>query len=105
MTYRPLPSKVSIAEGLEGQGLFAKERIFEGEDLGIGHVRLEGQPDGWIRTPLGGFINHSITPNCQAQLRNNLINIVALRDIEVGEELTVFYWLESYKQKVEKEWR
>ena len=105
MTYRPLPAGIEVCSGVEGTGLVTTRRILAGEVLGIGHLKCDGEPDGWMRSPLGGFLNHSLTPNCQAQLRGDKIMIVSLRDIEIGEELTVFYWLESYHQKVKNEWK
>jgi len=105
VSYRPLPPSVKITEGLEGMGLVANHLIPAGTVIGLGHVRYAGQPDGWLRTPLGGFINHSLTPNCQAQLRDKEIWIVALRNIEEGQELTVFYWLPSYETPIKTgEW-
>ena len=47
--------------GIEGQGLFTTRQLVAGTELGVSHYRIEGQ---LIRTPLGGFINHSNTPNC-----------------------------------------
>ena len=47
----------------------------------------------FIRTPLGGFINHSETPNCQrSQIRIkpglDKWNLLVIEDIEEGDELT-----------------
>ena len=104
-TYRPLPESVRLSEGIEGFGIFARQYIPAARAIGLGHVRFHGQPDGWLRTPLGGFVNHSLSPNCQAQLRGAEIWIVALRDIEPEEELTVFYWLPSYEEPIKTgEW-
>ena len=49
-----------------------------------------------IRTPLGGFINHSDTPNCgrsQIRIKPGLDkwSIIVIEDIEEGEELTLKY--------------
>jgi uncharacterized protein len=45
------------------------------------------------------FLNHSCTPNCEAEVDDGRIWIVALRDIRAGEELTFNYGydLEDYK--------
>ena len=108
--YKPLPDSLTIKQsGIDGLGLFAKEGIGQETDLGMCHVEL-GQLI--IRTPLGGFINHSNTPNCgkvkflmtrqewnhRTDLPNNKFNIdfkkwnlVTLQDIKEGEELTVQY--------------
>ena len=57
-----------------------------------------------IRTPLGGFINHSDTPNCtksryfmtntdDVKIKHDYTkyDLIALEDIPGGEELTVKY--------------
>ena len=60
--YKPLPDSLTIkTSGIEGLGLFAKKNIPKGTTLGISHMKMNGM---LIRTPLGGFINHSDTPNC-----------------------------------------
>ena len=46
---------------------------------------------GWIRTPLGGCINHSDTPNCFIHLDANIRNLYIVKPIEKDEELTVYY--------------
>ena len=59
-TYHPLPAGLTIADsGISGQGLFTTRNLVAGTELGISHYRIEGE---LIRTPLGGFINHSETP-------------------------------------------
>ena len=72
--YEPLDHDLFIEESLiNGQGLFASKDIPEGTNLGISHIEIEKDkmsPKEIIRTPLGGFINHSNTPNCdKAELR------------------------------------
>jgi len=100
--YNPLPKTVTIKpSGIDGLGLFAKEGLAQGKNLGMSHIKLNGN---MVRTPLGGFINHSDTPNTvKAELlmtnENNpkqkfdykKWNLVTLRDIKKGEELTVAY--------------
>ena len=95
-TYQPLPSGLTIAEsGISGQGLFTTRRLVTGTPLGISHYRIDGE---YIRTPLGGFINHAETPNCersQVRIRPGFDrwNITVMEDIEEGEELTLKYKL------------
>lgn len=51
-------------------------------------------PNGMIRTPLGGFINHSEEDNCDfVYLNNGLWGIVAREDIPAYTELTLNYSL------------
>ena len=95
--YRPLPDSLTIKQsGINGLGLFAKEGIGQVTNLGMSHVNIE---DKMIRTPLGGFINHSGDANCvkvELRMTNEKFdykkwNLVALQDIKEGEELTVRY--------------
>jgi hypothetical protein len=51
---------------------------------------------GYIRTPLGGFINHSENPNCFLALSQDwddyrVYNLITLCDIEIGSELLLDY--------------
>ena len=99
MTYRPLPSCLTIKKSpIDGLGLYATANIPAGERLGISHVKHELFPNGYIRTPLGGFYNHSENPNCENQTTalpdgGEALILVTLRDIQAGEELTAFYSL------------
>ena len=100
--YKPLPDSLTIKQsGIDGLGLFAKEGIAQGANLGMSHVLIGS---GIIRTPMGGFINHSGEANTvKVELEINesddpLLKVatkkwhlVALRDIKEGEELTVRY--------------
>ena len=93
MYYKPLPDSLTIKKSdIDGLGLFAVEDIRSGV-LGIGWVKQDIFPDGYIRTPLGGFINHSDDPNCHKINHEDVgvMWLVATRDIKVGEELTVRY--------------
>lgn len=63
--YRPLPPEITIRKSfIDGLGLFATCDIEAGHNLGITHVANDNFENQYIRTPLGGFINHSNTPNC-----------------------------------------
>jgi len=100
--YKPLPSYLTIkSSGIHDLGLFALENIVLGTNLGMSHVEIG---ETVMRTPLGGFINHSNTANCvKVELRMTnqdkpylkfnykKWNLVTLRDIKEGEELTVRY--------------
>ena len=93
-TYRPLPRALEILKSdIEGHGLFATEDIPEGTELGISHVRDERFPNSYVRTPLGGFYNHSEEPNCEAYVDGDFIRLKTIKPIQQGEELTGFYWL------------
>ena len=95
--YKPLPESVTIKQsGINGLGLFADQEIKQGTNLGITHIKVD---EKIIRTPLGGFINHSNEPNCmKVELHANGIepfrkkwNLVTTQDIKKGEELTLRY--------------
>ena len=112
--YKPLSYDLFIEESLiEGQGLFSSIDIPKGTDLGVSHIELEKDkmsPKELIRTPLGGFINHEPTvkelqndklveisgPNCEKIKKRpdgnkTEWNLVTLKDIKMGEELTLEY--------------
>ena len=93
--YRPLPDSLTIKESkIEGLGLFALEPIAKGTNLGITHVDHDGLLNlekDLIRTPLGGFINHSEKPNCELVWMHFGYKLWTLEDIKKGEELTLKY--------------
>ena len=95
--YKPLPESVTIKpSGINGLGLFADQKIMHGTNLGMSHLKIG---DTIFRTPLGGFINHSNTPNCdKVELHANGMepfrkkwNLITLQDIKKGEEITLRY--------------
>ena len=100
--YQPLPKNLTLGESeIHDIGLFAKEDLVGGTNLGISHIELG---EMIIRTPLGGFVNHSETPNCvkvESQTRQRVTplydhdftkwELVTLRNIESGDELTLRY--------------
>ena len=99
-SYRPLPDEVEIRQSvIEGVGLFAKEPIRVNTTLGVTHVANEQFQHGFVRTPLGGFINHSDNPNCVIEDVFNLKCIKTIKDIMPDEELTVEYQLYTVKIK------
>ena len=100
--YKPLPDSLTIkSSGIHDLGLFAKENIPRGTNLGMTHFKVGSTI---FRTPLGGFINHSNTPNCDKAvlLMTNdddkeipfdykKWNLITEQDIEEGNELTLKY--------------
>tara|TARA_Y100000592_G_scaffold11313_1_gene16018 strand:- start:95 stop:604 length:510 start_codon:yes stop_codon:yes gene_type:complete len=98
--YLPLPKEVTIKNSeVHGLGLFAVTDIEANTELGISHVKDDRFQHGYIRTPLGGFFNHSEEPNCEAYIdeANNFIRLRTLTQIKSGLELTVKYWLYEMK--------
>ena len=94
--YRPLPLNLTIKKSkIDGLGLFAVDIIPKGIDLGISHVEYNTKifDQGYIRTPLGAFINHSDKPNCILQDTGNMKRLKTIKDIDINEELTTKYTL------------
>jgi SET domain-containing protein len=96
-----------------GQGLFAEQDIRQGTKiiryigekitheeserrLAAGNVYIFGLDeryaiDGSTPKNTARYINHSCAPNCHTEQFGNTIWIVAIRDIQAGEELTYNY--------------
>ena len=92
--YRPLPKELTIKKSLiEGLGLFTNNNLSANIELGISHVKDIKFEDNYIRTPLGGFVNHSPNPNCEFYIDDNYIRLRTIRHINEGNELTTEYWL------------
>ena len=107
---------------IQGTGLFARMALRQGdtvlEYLGEKITKQESarrcQQQNWYIFSLdkefdldGNFewnparlVNHSCNPNCEADLKEGKIWIVALRDIPAGEEITFDYGydLEDYRE-------
>ena len=97
--YNPLPDYLQLQpSAIHGYGVFTTKDIPKDTILGISHVHHDLFPDGWIRTPLGGYYNHSETPNCKLVANNMdegfLTEIKLLQTtkyIKKGTELTCTY--------------
>lgn len=90
--YRPLPVEVTIKQSkIEGMGLYSTCAIEAGTNLGMTHYKAPELENGWCRTPLGGFINHSDTPNCQLIGIGKAKYLITLHDIMPDEEITLEY--------------
>ena len=89
--YKPLPDGLYVSNSdIAGQGLFTNRKLEVGTELGLSHKMID---DNLIRTPLGGFINHSEEPNVQKYQIGNDYFIKVIKDINVGEEITLkFNW-------------
>jgi SET domain-containing protein len=119
--YKPLPPCLTIKKSeIHGLGVFATSNIYAGCDLGIAHVKLPSFPQGYCRTPLGGFYNHSDEPNCiliegssifqhdyleywpepQAKASSNYLivkRLFTIQDIKCGHEVTCGYTLYEHE--------
>ena len=62
--YKPLPKQLTVRKSsIDGLGLYALEAIKRNSFIGVTHVRDEQFENKYIRTPIGGFYNHSNEPN------------------------------------------
>ena len=92
--YKPLPESLTIkTSGVHGLGLFADQDIKQATNLGMSHMKIR---DTIFRTPLGGFINHANEGNVikvkfYDEIYKTKWNLVTVKDIKKGEELTVRY--------------
>ena len=117
--YRPLPKNLTIKDSkIDGLGLFSKTKIQKNSFIGITHVKHDDFQDMYIRTPLGGFYNHSKNPNVtkissdtlpkydfgqniEMKIKESLEDknnnklkyfyLVSIKDIEPGEEILAKY--------------
>ena len=96
--YKPLPKEVTIKESrIDGLGLFTLESIEKEHVFGITHIKHIDFQHGYIRTPLGGFINHSEKPNCVLIHEGSYMKLKSLYFIREDEELTLTYNLYGIK--------
>jgi SET domain-containing protein len=74
-------------------------RRCEADNEYIFRLNEELDVDGNVEWNPARFLNHSCAPNCDAELNQGEIWVVANRDIRAGEELTFNYGfdLEDYK--------
>ena len=71
---------------IEGEGMFASEYIEEGEAIGLASINKTH------KTLLGRYTNHAEDPNCIFMLLlNDDYIMIALKNINAGEELTIDY--------------
>ncbi|MDC3013339.1 SET domain-containing protein [Candidatus Marinimicrobia bacterium] len=99
-TFEPLASSLTIKDSpIHGLGLFAITEISSDTELGISHVKDDRFSHGYIRTPLGGFFNHSKKPNCKAVYDGDFIKIITLSNINSGDEITVDYTKHDWIKK------
>tara|TARA_Y100000593_G_C4234358_1_gene298725 strand:- start:224 stop:520 length:297 start_codon:yes stop_codon:yes gene_type:complete len=92
--YRPLPDFLTIKESkIHGLGLYALSNIKKNYILGITHIKDSRFENGYIRTPLGGFFNHSENPNCKVESIGDYLLLISLTEISSGSEITAKYTL------------
>ncbi len=71
--YKPLPKQLTVKQSpIEGLGLYATQDIKKDSFVGVTHVRDEQFENKYIRTPVGGFYNHSNEPNVVRMVSDTL---------------------------------
>ena len=71
--YRPLAEGLTIKKSsIEGLGLYTTKDIKANTYIGLTHILDERFENNYLRTPLGGFYNHSDNPNVQRMVTNVL---------------------------------
>jgi SET domain-containing protein len=106
--------EIRVKRSKTGLGVFVLEKIPKGAciieytgrpatrkqlDGDIGKYLFDtgaGTIDGNVKSNKARFINHSCTPNCEADGPKGRVFIVAKRSIRVGEELTYDYGEEYF---------
>ena len=74
--YKPLPDFLTIKKSpIEGLGLYATRDIKVNTFVGLTHIQDNNFENGFIRTPLGGFYNHSNEPNVRRVVSDALPKI------------------------------
>ena len=87
--YQALPRGCYIDySSIAGQGLFTRLPLAVVAELGMSHLIIDEEI---IRTPLGGFINHSDTPNCEKYKIGDRYYIKTIKPIRPQQELTLRY--------------
>ena len=103
-SYKPLQLGLTIKESkIHGLGLFTKVDLRAGKKLGITHIKVSNLYigiDECVRTPLGGFINHSDDPNTfmvKEKIKGSHFNfrriLYTVKPIKAGDEITSYYTL------------
>ena len=71
--YKPLPKCLTIKKSpIEGLGLYATANIKANSFIGLTHIQNKYFENGYVRTPLGGFYNHSNEPNVRRVVSDTL---------------------------------
>ena len=91
--YKALPNWIHVKDSrVAGQGLFAKDDMPEDVYLGISHFVVDEEI---MRTPLGGFVNHSNDPNCVKECEEKewgkIYHMRTIKPIKKDEELFLNY--------------
>jgi SET domain-containing protein len=103
MTYIPVYHHKSHIHGV---GVFTPVDLKKGYIIGVSHARYDGF---WYMTT-HGYYNHSETPNCIIEMKDNQFSsyqinlIIAKVDIMKGEELTADYREQPSLEQPKEDW-
>ena len=86
---------------IHGVGVFTPMNLKIGDIIGVSHAYYDGF---WYMTT-HGYYNHSESPNCVVETRDNINLIIAKVNIMRGEELTVDYREQPYLEQPEEDWK
>ena len=87
--YKPLPNCLTIKKSpIEGLGLYATANIKANCFIGLTHIQDTSFENGYIRTPLGGFYNHSNTPNVRRVISDELPKLKCGDQIDESLDIT-----------------
>ncbi len=85
---------------IHGIGVFTPMNLKRGDTIGVSHAYYDGF---WYMTT-HGYYNHSESPNCIIETRDNINLIIAKVDIMRGEELTADYREQPYLEQPKEDW-
>ncbi len=89
--YRPLPDGLTIKNSaIEGLGLFSTVDIKKNSFIGVTHIRDEQFENKYIRTPLGGFYNHSDDPTVIRMVTDVLPKLKFGDKVDINAEVKKF---------------
>ena len=94
--YNPLPEELMLGVSrIHGHGIFAKCNLPRKYDLGMSHIKIP-IIHGYVRTPMGGFLNHSNEPNCRLFIDLDwddylVYKVMTTKKINQGQELFLEY--------------
>lgn len=111
--------KLDVKKSTTGLGLFAGEKIkkgvkvieYIGEKVTVDEANKRGGKylfeinskwtiDGTNRKNIARYVNHSCSPNCEAEIRSGRIFILSKKAIEAGDQLTYDYGEEYFDEHI-----
>ena len=104
MTYIPVYHHKSHIHGI---GVFTPMNLKSGDVIGVSHAYYNESShlyNGFWYMTTHGYYNHSESPNCVVETRNNINLIIAKVDIMRGEELTADYREQSDLEQPKEDW-